>query len=262
MTPSASASADRDEMFRRGMRLAWWAQQQPDAMAIVPAPGTPGGSRTYAELDAGSNRIVRALRRRGLEVGDAVALACRNRAEYAEVLDATQRAGFRLTPVNWHLTGDEAAYIVADCGARAFVADAAVGAMAVGAAAGAPGCDVRLSIGGDIDGFEPLESAIADESGEDIDDPTPGATMLYTSGTTGRPKGVHRPFDPTADVAPVVNLYGYDEAGGDVHLCTGPLYHAAPMAFSLQIPLAFGATVVLMERWDAAPALRLIEETD
>jgi long-chain acyl-CoA synthetase len=248
----------RDLLFRRGMRLAWWAGQQPDALAIATPSGE--GRRTYAELNAHSNQVVRALRRRGLQVGDAVALACRNRAEYAEVADATQRAGFRLTAVNWHLTGGEAAYIVADCQARALVADAAVGPMAVEAAAGAPGCDVRLSVGGAIDGFESLADAMAAESGADIDDPTPGSTMLYTSGTTGRPKGVHRPHDPAADTAPVVNIYGYDETGGDVHLCTGPLYHAAPMAFSLTVPLAFGATVVLMEEWDAGLALRLIEE--
>jgi len=257
-------AARRDAMFRRGMRLAWWAGQQPDAPAIVAAPGVGagegGGDRTFAELNAGSNRIVRALRRRGLQVGDAVALACRNRAELAEVVDACHRGGFRLTPINWHLTGEEAAYIVADCQARAFVADAAVGAMAVGAAAGASTCGVRLSVGGAIDGFEPLDTAMGAEDGADIDDPTPGSTMLYTSGTTGRPKGVHRPFDPAADAPPIVNLYGYDETGGDVHLCTGPLYHAAPLAFSLSIPLAFGATVVLMEQWGAALALRLVEE--
>ncbi|QYG95401.1 AMP-binding protein [Iamia sp. SCSIO 61187] len=240
------------------MRLAWWAAETPDAMAIVTPDGT--GLRTFAELNAGSNRVVRSLRARGLDVGDAVALACRNRAEFAEVVDATHRAGFRLTPINWHLTADEAAYIVADCQAKAFVADAAVGPMAAGAAASAPGCTVRLSVGGEIEGFEPLGAATAVESGADIDDPTPGTTMLYTSGTTGRPKGVHRPHDPTADAPPVANIYGYDETGGDVHLCTGPLYHAAPMAFSLQIPLAFGATVVLMQEWDAALALRLIEE--
>lgn len=260
MSPDDERADERDALFRRGLRLAWWARQQPDVPAIVPASGDPAGTRTFAQLDAGSNRVVRALRRRGLQVGDAVALACRNRAEYAEVADATQRAGFRLTPINWHLTADEAAYIVADCGAMAFVADAAVGAMAVGAAAAAPGCEVRLAVGGEIDGFEPFAEAVAAEEGGLIDDPTPGSTMFYTSGTTGRPKGVHRPFDPAADAAPVVNLYGYDETGGDVHLCTGPLYHAAPYVFSLQVPLAFGATVVLVEQWDAAAALRLIEE--
>ncbi len=250
----------RDELTRRGMRLAWWASVRPDAPALVAAPGVEGGDRTFAELNAGANRVARALRRRGLDVGDAVAVASRNRAEMVEVVLATQRAGLRLTLVNWHLTGDEAAYIVADCGARALVADAAVADLAVGAAAGAPTCDVLVSIGGAIDGFESLDEAVAGELGDDLDDPTPGSSMLYTSGTTGRPKGVHRPFDPDADVPPVRNLYGYDEDGGDVHLCTGPLYHAAPLAFSLSVPLHFGATVVLMDHWDAATALRLVEE--
>ncbi len=256
---SALPAADRrDALARRGMRLAWWAEQQPDAPAVVVPEGA--GSRTYAELNAGANRLVRALRHRGLGVGDAVAVACRNRAELVEVVAACHRGGFRLTTVNWHLTGDEAAYIVADCEARAFVADAAVAAMAGPARAGAPACDVALAVGGPIEGFEDYAAAVAAEDGTDIDDPTPGSQMLYTSGTTGRPKGVHRPHDPEADVPPVANIYGYDEAGGDVHLCTGPLYHAAPLAFSLSIPLHFGATVVLMDHWDAATALRLIEE--
>jgi long-chain acyl-CoA synthetase len=82
--------------------------------------------------------------------------------------------------------------------------------------------------------------------------------MLYTSGTTGRPKGIFRVTPPRS--ASSLNLGGYAEAGGDSHLCTGPLYHAAPLAFSLTIPLVFGATVVLMGHWDAEDALRLIEE--
>ncbi len=79
--------------------------------------------------------------------------------------------------------------------------------------------------------------------------------MLYTSGTTGRPKGVQRLPNPAATT---VNLAGYREEGGDVHLCTGPLYHAAPLAFSLTVPLTFGATVVLMDGWDARAMLSLI----
>src|SRR5262249_40566461 len=83
-------------------------------------------------------------------------------------------------------------------------------------------------------------------------------TMLYTSGTTGRPKGVHREGRPASAVT-TLNLAGYSEDGGDVHLCTGPLYHAAPLAFSPALPLAFGATVLVMEQWDAEEALRLID---
>jgi long-chain acyl-CoA synthetase len=81
--------------------------------------------------------------------------------------------------------------------------------------------------------------------------------MLYTSGTTGRPKGVHRPSAPS--VTQVLNLFGYSESGTDAHLCTGPLYHAAPLAFSLALPLAFGVGVVVMEQWEAEEALRLID---
>jgi long-chain acyl-CoA synthetase len=83
--------------------------------------------------------------------------------------------------------------------------------------------------------------------------------MLYTSGTTGRPKGVFRSASGAASMLGV-NIYGYREGGGDVHLCTGPLHHAAPLSFSLAAPIAYGASVVLMERFDATATLALIEE--
>jgi len=246
----------RKRHSRNGMTLAWWAEQRPDEPALV----APSGSRTFAELNANANRLVRALRRRGLGDGDAIALACGNRAEFAETVYAASRAGFRITTVNWHLTGEEAGYIIGNCEAKALIADAAVAEMAIGAMAEAPDCAVRLAVAGPIEGFELYDTAIAIEDGSDIDDPTPGSSMLYTSGTTGKPKGVHREVKPGAAAAPVLNIYGYDEAGGDVHLCTGPLYHAAPLAFSLTVPHAFGATVVVMESWDATRALELIDE--
>ncbi len=215
------------------------------------------GDLAFAELAANANRLVRALRSRGVESGDAVAILAPNQPVFVETYYACQRGGFRLTTVNWHLTAEEAGYIVDDCEAKALITAASLGDLARSCLDHAPACKVALVAGGDVAGLERYEVALAEESPQDVDSTIAGTTMLYTSGTTGRPKGVHRP--PAAATA-TVNLAGYDETGGDVHLCTGPLYHAAPLAFSLAQPLAFGASVVLMEHWDAEETVRLIEE--
>jgi long-chain acyl-CoA synthetase len=230
--------------------LAEWALRTPDRIAIA----SHAGNRTFAELDGNANRLARALQARGLVPGDAVALLAGNRPEFVETWLACQRAGFRLTPVNWHLTADEVAYIVDDCEAKALVT---TGDLEVAAAACA-GSGSTLVTGDAGEVFESFETALEVESPSALADPVPGTTMLYTSGTTGRPKGVYR--NAQAATVTSLNLGGYNEDGGDVHLCTGPLYHAAPLAFSLAIPLMFGATVVLMEHWDAHETLRLIEE--
>ncbi|HEX7166784.1 MAG TPA: AMP-binding protein [Acidimicrobiales bacterium] len=242
----------RKKLTASGVTLRWWAERIGDKSAIV----SDFGTRTFAELEARANQLGRALRRRGLKAGDAIALVCTNRPEFAEVVAAYQRTGLRMTPINWHLTGDEAAYIVADCEAKAIVADTRLAGTALGAVAKAPGVTVKLAVGGDIDGFDAYEEALAAEDSSYIDAPVLGASMLYTSGTTGRPKGVYRPPGST----PSVNIYGYSEAGDDLHLCTGPLYHAAPLSFSLNAPLTYGAGVVLMDKWDPEEALRLIAE--
>ncbi len=235
------------------MVLAHWAHVQPDDPAVV----SERGSRSFAELNANANRLVRALRDRGVTEGDAVALMVSNRPEFAEVVAATTRSGLRVTAINWHLTADEVAYIVGDCQARVFVADARFAAVAAAAAEQAPGATVRLAVGGDIGGFESYAAAIAPQDGADIDDPTLGSSMLYTSGTTGRPKGVHRAeAPPTSGIGA---LFGY-APGETLHLCTGPLYHAAPLAFSLSIPLNAGVGVVLMDKWSPEDTLRLISE--
>jgi long-chain acyl-CoA synthetase len=240
----------RAEAVAKGMGVAFWAERQPKRKAIV----SPSGERTWAELNQRANQLARALRRRGLTAGDAVALLCANRPEFAEVAAATTRSGLRLTPVNWHLTGGEAGYIVDDCEAKAFVADARFGAAAREAADLAPGAAVRLAVGGSIDGFDNLDDVVSTEDGSDIDDPVLGVGMLYTSGTTGRPKGVHRP--PAASVTATLTRYDPER---HVHLCTGPLYHAAPLAFSLTSPINAGVTTVLMDGWDPEEMLRLVE---
>jgi len=248
---------ERRDYALRGMTLARWAARRPDRAAITSLQG----DRTFASLNHAANRLARALRARGLGAGDAVALLCTNRPEFAETLYACQRSGLRLTPINWHLTGEEAAYIVGDCGAKALVADATVAAAALGAVTAAGPDLVRLAAGGPIDGFESYQDALAGEPGADIDDPVLGGQMLYTSGTTGRPKGVFRPPELVAAMAAQtpVNIYGYEENGEDAHLCTGPLYHAAPLAFSLAAPITFGVGAVLMGGWDPEEMLRLLQ---
>src|SRR5205807_1852575 len=131
--------------------------------------------------------------------------------------------------------------------------------LALGTAQRAPGATVRLAIGGEIQGFDGYEAVADEQDASDLEDPVLGTTMLYTSGTTGRPKGVYRrqPIGAGATTR-TVPVYGY-RPGEDVHLCTGPLYHAAPLAFSLAIPLLCGVTVVLMDGWDAEETLRLVD---
>jgi long-chain acyl-CoA synthetase len=251
----------RTDAAGTGMIVSLWASAKPDDPAILSAHG----DRTFAELNANANRSARALRCRGLAAGDGIALLSANRPEFAEVVAAAQRSGLRLTPINWHLTAEEAGYIVADSGAKAIVADARFAEMARGAvaAAGAPTAAVRLAVGGAIAGYESYDDALAPEDGSDIGDPVMGTTMLYTSGTTGRPKGVHRPPSSTGSNSALVESVAISgrlaAAGPSMHLCTGPLYHAAPLAFSLALPLAQGMGVVLMDGWGAEETLRLIE---
>jgi long-chain acyl-CoA synthetase len=242
---------------RVGMLPARWAELLPDELAVI----SEYGDRTWSELNGNANQLVRALRRRGVHAGDGLALLCGNRPEFIETYVAAIRGGLRLTPINWHLTADEAGYILDDCEAKVFVTDARFADVALAAVERAPGVSVELSIGGDLPGFEPYGDALAAEDVADIDDPMIGTTMLYTSGTTGRPKGVHR--DPaTAEALAVEALTATAilRAGEHRSLCTGPLYHAAPLALSLAAPLAGGVGIVLMDSWDAEETLRLIDE--
>ena len=246
-----------EEAAASGMVLALHAQLAPQRMAVASAAGT----RSFGELNARANQLVRALRARGVAPGAGVALLCSNRPEFVETMAACQRGGYRITPINWHLTGKEIGYIVDDCEAEAFLADARFGANAIEAAALAPGARVKLAIGGAIDGFEPYEAAVEGQAGGNLSDPQLGSQMLYTSGTTGHPKGVYRRTPPGP--SPLLEKLRETAAfkpGEDAALVTGPLYHAAPLALNLLFPLASGVGTVLMDKWDAEETLALIEK--
>ncbi|MEY2398926.1 MAG: long-chain acyl-CoA synthetase [Actinomycetota bacterium] len=240
--------ADYAAAAHDGMSIAFAAARDPDRIAVY----SEYGDRSYGELNANTNRIVRALRAAGVAYGDRVALLCRNRAEFAEVASATARGGFWLTAVNWHLTPDEVNYVVEDSESKALFIDASIpGADGVAAIASAP---LLVSIAGKLPRCTQYDDLLAGVDGSDIVDPRRGSTMLYTSGTTGRPKGVYR--ERVAPPGP--NITGYDETSK--HLVTGPLYHAAPLLLSLYPPLTWGASVVMMDGWSPEDTLRLIEE--
>ncbi len=234
-----------------GMQPAVWAALQPDRVAIYDYTGQ---DRTFGQLNANANRVARLLRKAGLKSGDAVALACSNRAEFCDVLLGALRVGMRLTPVNWHLTGEEIGYIVHDCEAKAFFADTRIGKAAEAALAQTPNLALKVAIGGPIAGFQDYDESIAPLDASDIEDPERGYTMLYTSGTTGRPKGVYKPalaygaFNAEAD------------RDNDIYLCTGPAYHAAPLSGNVRAPLMNGVPIVFLDKWDSEEVMRIIEQ--
>jgi long-chain acyl-CoA synthetase len=236
------------------MGVALWARHLPAAPALV----SGHHSRSFAELNARCNQLVRGLRARGIGSDAGIALVCGNTGEFAEVFWATRRAGLRVTPINWHLTAQEAAYIAADCDAKVLMVQACFADVARSAALALPKGTLCVAIDGELEGFSPYQSLLEGQDGGDIADPMLGTSMLYTSGTTGRPKGVHRQPVPQPP-STLAFAAGY-QAGDDRHLCTGPLYHAAPLSFSLMLPQSHGAAVVLMQRWDAEYALQLIQQ--
>ena len=245
-----------DAALECGMAIAYHAAQVPTHKAVI----AETGDRSFCELNANANRLVRVLRRHGLDRGSAVAAICSNRAEFLEVLMACARAGLRFTPVNWHLTGDEMAYIVKDCEARALIAEQRFEPAACRALRDAKDVRLALAVGGAMNGFDDYTHALNCMSDDNICNPRLGGSMLYTSGTTGRPKGVYRwppRLSPLAGA--LVDEAVRFHAGRDIGLVTGPLYHAAPLNLNAVPALNAGAGLVLMDTFDAEIMLQLIE---
>jgi long-chain acyl-CoA synthetase len=234
------------------------AADMPGRRAVV---DPDGGVVTYRELADRADRFGRGFRELGLEPGDTVVMAMPNSADLLALYFAVLQTGLYVVPVNWHLVGPEVAYIIADSGAKVFIAHSRFADMAIEA-----GEDVAAKFSvGDIPGFTPLAELGASSPGGRPEQRTAGAPMVYTSGTTGRPKGVRRPLtgaDPD-DVSPAsmwfFGIFGIKPFDDHVHICGSPLYHTAVLNFA-GISIQMGHTVVLMERWDPEEMLRLISE--
>ncbi|MFG1927140.1 acyl-CoA synthetase [Cryptosporangium sp. NPDC048952] len=215
---------------------------------------------TYAQLEERSVRLANAFRDAGVQRGDVVALLTENSPRVFEVYWACLRSGLYLTAVNWHLAKPEVEYILADCGASALVVSEGLLALVEG---DFPALHTRIQIGGATqDGFQDYEELLAASSPEPPADQPRGGDMLYSSGTTGRPKGikphlperqVHEPGDPYVGV--FGPLYGFNE--NSTYLSPAPLYHAAPLRFGMVVT-SLGGTVVVMPSFDAERAVRAI----
>jgi len=244
------------------MYIGTAAAEFPERDAVVIGDGRARTS--FGELDDRSNQVARACRTLGLEVGDGVLVMLENEIAFFEIWWAVMRSGLYITPVNWHLTADEVAYLVENSGARLLFFSSSLLPTVLQLLDKAP--ELRAIQVGDEEVRHSrvlaYEELLADEPASRLDRELAGSTMFYSSGTTGRPKGIRPPLSggPPDNGASAANITAtnFGMRPGDRFLSTGPLYHAAPALWSAGMQLS-GSTVVVMERFDAATALQLLD---
>ena len=241
-----------------------YAETTPDKPAAIMA--STGEILTYKQLDDRSNQLAQLMWAAGLRPGDHVSIFMENNLRYFECFWAATRSGLYFTTINRYLQPDETAYILQDSTSKALFTSARMAELIAPIPAMAPDVEVLLSVDGGIDGFEDYETAIAQYPAERLASQPRGESMLYSSGTTGRPKGIKRPMvdiqidDPNAmsNVAMLVTgLFGADAES--IYLSPAPLYHSAPLGFNTSFQ-ALGATCVIMERFDPVEAFQAIDD--
>lgn len=243
------------------MYAASIASSDPQKPAMI--HGTTGETRTFAEYEARANQLAHLCRDMGLGQHDHIAQLMGNSLEFAEIGGAAVRAGLYYTSISAYLSADEVAYIVADSQSRLLVASAGLGDVIERLPAMCPGVERFLLVGGSADGWESYEEAIARYPGTPIAGEKLGGVMLYSSGTTGRPKGIIRALPDQKPDAPQImvemsyRLFGFHD--DMVYLSPAPLYHSAPQV-ALNALLRKGMTNIIMERFDAEEFLRLVEK--
>ena len=237
------------------------ARNHPERTAFIFAGS--GVSVSYGELEDRSLRCAQMLRALGLRNGDGIAICMDNNPWYFELCWAAQRSGLYYTAISSKLTAPEVEYIVRDAGARVLFLSLSQRGMAPELAAGLRDVAELFAVDGHIAGCRDYAQESGSFGAEPLADATAGADFLYSSGTTGRPKGIRVALSGEAPdaVSPLTgllaHLYGFDSE--TVYLSPAPLYHAAPLRFSMTVH-RFGGTVVVMERFDAAQSLALIEK--
>jgi long-chain acyl-CoA synthetase len=236
------------------------ARTHPDQPAFI--MGSTGETVTYAEYEARANRLAHLSRAQGLERGDHIAVFMENNPRFLETEAAADRTGLYFTLVNSYLSAEELAYILDDCQARILITSTAKRDVALEAAKQSPGIERFLMVGAPDDGdgpFESYERAVAGFPAEPVPDEKQGAAMLYSSGTTGRPKGIWRPL-PDAKPGSVSSALGaaWRLREGLIYLSPAPLYHSAPTG-GVSLTIRLNGTVVIMERFEPEQFLQLVE---
>jgi len=235
-----------------------WATVSPGRAALV--FGASGRVVTYGELDANSSRCAQVMRGAGLLRGAHVAMLIENHPAFLEIAWAAHNAGLYFTPISWRFQLDEIAFILQDCGAEVLFASAQQRHMLPELKARVPG--LRCFVIGDIvEGCESYEQAITACPAEPLRDESRGSDMVYSSGSTGRPKGVKQKLVDTGIDGPsamfAVYAQRYDWGTHTIYLMPAPLYHSGPLRFAMTMQHV-GATLIVMERFDASAALSLI----
>jgi fatty-acyl-CoA synthase/long-chain acyl-CoA synthetase len=238
------------------------ARTQPDKIAYQMAGS--GNAISYRELDARSNQGAQLFRALGLKAGDHIAFLLENRLAFMEICWAAQRAGLYYTAISRYLTQDEIAYIVKDCGAKLVITSPKCAEQIKGLVKGAPEAPIFFMLDEPLPGFRSWDKEAGEQPTTPIADQVAGYDMLYSSGTTGRPKGIKRESEnnPIEQPNPFLRLLCADMCGmnsDSIYLSPAPLYHAAPLRFNM-MAIILGGTSVIMESFDAEEFLKLVEK--
>ncbi len=222
-----------------------------------------GQTITYRQLDESANRLSQLLYAHGFRPGDHIALCLENHPRYFEIIWGCHYAGLIYTACSSRLTSDELTYIINDCSAKGFITSKHKSDQAIEIADLIPNVELRLMLDGIVDGYDSYEEVVAQQSDLPLDNRVDGSDMLYSSGTTGRPKGVALNLGnlPLGSPNGVTSLGQFLFAMNDstIYLSPAPLYHAAPLRWNLAVHRV-GGTTIIMEHFDAEEYLKLIEQ--